>query len=93
MELLIETLKLNCFYFSDNRVKPENLLCNGDTVKIADFGLSKDFSMASVMTTCCGSPSYVAPEVLAGGPAYDTECDVWSIGIIAYVLCACLGNT
>eukprot|EP01106_Pelomyxa_sp_JSP_P001973 TRINITY_DN12_c0_g1_i2.p1 TRINITY_DN12_c0_g1~~TRINITY_DN12_c0_g1_i2.p1 ORF type:complete len:215 (-),score=54.23 TRINITY_DN12_c0_g1_i2:52-696(-) len=67
-------------------LKPENLLCNGDLVKIADFGLSKDFSMASVMHTCCGSPSYVAPEVLAGADAYDTECDIWSIGVITYVL-------
>eukprot|EP01107_Rhizomastix_libera_P002377 TRINITY_DN140_c0_g1_i2.p1 TRINITY_DN140_c0_g1~~TRINITY_DN140_c0_g1_i2.p1 ORF type:complete len:453 (+),score=92.52 TRINITY_DN140_c0_g1_i2:180-1361(+) len=68
-------------------LKPENLLCeeNGKIVKIADFGLSKDFSMASVMSTCCGSPSYVAPEVLSGG-VYDTACDIWSIGVITYVL-------
>jgi serine/threonine protein kinase len=68
-------------------LKPENLLCeNGvDVIKIADFGLSKDFSMASVMQTCCGSPSYVAPEVLAGG-TYDTACDIWSLGVISYVL-------
>ncbi|KAH3764134.1 calcium/calmodulin-dependent protein kinase type IV [Pelomyxa schiedti] len=67
-------------------LKPENLLCEGDLVKIADFGLSKDFTMASVMNTCCGSPSYVAPEVLSGAAAYDCECDIWSIGVIAYVL-------
>jgi len=68
-------------------LKPENLLCASDsqTVKIADFGLSKDFSTASVMQTCCGSPSYVAPEVLGGG-VYDTACDIWSLGVITYVL-------
>jgi len=68
-------------------LKPENLLCEkgSNVVKIADFGLSKDFSMASVMQTCCGSPSYVSPEVLSGG-VYDTSCDVWSLGVITYVL-------
>jgi len=68
-------------------LKPENLLCVSDkkTIKIADFGLSKDASSASVMKTCCGSPSYVAPEVLGGG-AYDTTCDIWSLGVITYVI-------
>lgn len=70
-------------------LKPENLLCatsKGDVVKIADFGLSKDSSDGNTaMTTCCGSPSYVAPEVLEGS-SYDYECDIWSLGVITYVL-------
>lgn len=70
-------------------LKPENLLCStskGDVVKIADFGLSKDFSDGkTAMKTCCGSPSYVAPEVLEG-LTYDHECDIWSLGVITYVL-------
>ncbi|KAL7715738.1 Protein kinase [Entamoeba marina] len=70
-------------------LKPENLLCStskGDVVKIADFGLSKDNSDGNTaMTTCCGSPSYVAPEVLEGS-SYDHECDIWSVGVITYVL-------
>jgi predicted Ser/Thr protein kinase len=69
-------------------LKPENLLLSNaraDEVKIADFGLSKDFASADAMTTCCGSPSYVAPEVLQQG-AYSNACDIWSIGVITYVL-------
>eukprot|EP00727_Mastigamoeba_balamuthi_P012755 m51a1_g8101 putative myosin light chain kinase (415) ;mRNA; f:84027-86682 len=69
-------------------LKPENLLLStarADAVKVADFGLSKDFNTASQMSTCCGSPSYVAPEVLGGG-VYSNACDVWSIGVILYVL-------
>jgi len=69
-------------------LKPENLLIqnvDGLTVKIGDFGLSKDFSGADAMTTCCGSPSYVAPEVLQQG-TYNNSCDIWSLGVILFVL-------
>jgi len=70
-------------------LKPENLLISSESgglqVKIADFGLSKDFSDSNQMTTCCGSPSYVAPEVLQQG-VYNNSCDIWSIGVILYVL-------
>jgi len=70
-------------------LKPENLLLANaesqtDFIKIADFGLSKDFSSAQ-MQTSCGTPDYVAPEVLSGEP-YDSSVDIWSIGVITYVL-------
>jgi calcium/calmodulin-dependent protein kinase I len=68
-------------------LKPENLLCSGDehnTIKVTDFGLSKDFSTASLRTSC-GTPDYVAPEVLKGQP-YDNTVDIWSIGVITYIL-------
>jgi len=66
-------------------LKPENLLCSGgehDVIKIADFGLSKE---GDNLQTACGSPGYVAPEILLGVD-YDNSVDVWSVGIIAYVL-------
>ena len=68
-------------------LKPENILIvynNGFFVKIADFVLSKDFSN-SMLQTCCGTPCYVAPEVIKG-EVYTCQCDVWSLGIIAYLL-------
>jgi len=68
-------------------LKPENLLCSGDehnTIKVTDFGLSKDFGSACLRTSC-GTPDYVAPEVLRGQP-YDNSVDVWSIGVITYIL-------
>jgi len=79
-------------YMHDNGIahrdlKPENLLCSGDennTIKVTDFGLSKDFSTASLRTSC-GTPDYVAPEVLKGQP-YDNSVDIWSIGVITYIL-------
>jgi len=72
-------------------LKPENLLCSelpdGKVViKIADFGLSKAFSGESALETSCGTPDYAAPEVLRMDGAYDKSVDLWSIGVITYVL-------
>jgi len=69
-------------------LKPENLLCSGsnnEVIKVTDFGLSKDFSGADKLKTSCGTPDYVAPEVLRGLP-YDHSVDIWSIGVITYIL-------
>jgi len=66
-------------------LKPENLLLSGDkkTIKISDFGFSKD--EGETLKTACGTALYVAPEVLTASE-YDTSCDVWSIGVITYIL-------
>lgn len=67
-------------------LKPENLLCVDEShIKIADFGMSKDIENMGDLKTTVGTPSYIAPEVLVGGP-YDSECDMWSIGVLSYVL-------
>jgi len=70
-------------------LKPENLLLESKgpdaKVKIADFGLSKIMEAQSVLQTACGTPGYVAPEVLIG-EGYNQEVDVWSIGVIMYIL-------
>uniref|UniRef100_A0A023GH21 Putative ca2+/calmodulin-dependent protein n=1 Tax=Amblyomma triste TaxID=251400 RepID=A0A023GH21_AMBTT len=69
-------------------LKPENLLyyCPDEDSKImiSDFGLSK-MEDSGIMATACGTPGYVAPEVLAQKP-YGKAVDVWSIGVIAYIL-------
>jgi serine/threonine protein kinase len=54
-------------------------------VKIADFGLSKILDEVSRMGSVCGSPGYVAPEVLLEDK-YGPAVDMWSLGVIAYVL-------
>jgi len=70
-------------------LKPENLLCDGDgdkmVIKIADFGLSKIFGAGETLETSCGTPDYVAPEVLTGS-SYDNAVDMWSVGVITYIL-------
>jgi len=69
-------------------LKPENLLSAGDdeneVIKIADFGFSKQFGEEKLVTSC-GSPGYVAPEVLTS-ESYDKSVDMWSVGVIIYIL-------
>mmetsp|Transcript_20702 Transcript_20702/g.42083 ORF Transcript_20702/g.42083 Transcript_20702/m.42083 type:complete len:326 (-) Transcript_20702:532-1509(-) len=71
-------------------LKPENMLMSSKKpdadVKITDFGLSKFFDeQTTVMKTPCGTPGYIAPEVLHM-KGYDKQCDVWSLGVIIYIL-------
>ncbi|XP_006767242.1 PREDICTED: calcium/calmodulin-dependent protein kinase type 1G isoform X2 [Myotis davidii] len=69
-------------------LKPENLLYltpeENSKIMITDFGLSK-MEQSGVMSTACGTPGYVAPEVLAQKP-YSKAVDCWSIGVITYIL-------
>ncbi|KAI8436760.1 hypothetical protein MSG28_010229 [Choristoneura fumiferana] len=71
-------------------LKPENVLLESaddeTLVKITDFGLSKFVGEDSFMKTMCGTPLYLAPEVLrANGRGYGPEVDVWSLGVIFFV--------
>lgn len=72
-------------------LKPDNLLCSMQgrdmVIKIADFGLSKQRTDCDPLKTACGTPDYAAPEVLTLDCAGYTEAvDMWSIGVITYVL-------
>ena len=68
-------------------LKPENLLIDADkNVKIADFGLSNIMTDGNFLKTSCGSPNYAAPEVISGKLYAGPEVDVWSCGVILYVL-------
>ncbi|XP_066457690.1 calcium/calmodulin-dependent protein kinase type 1D-like [Eleutherodactylus coqui] len=80
-------------YLHDNGIvhrdlKPENLLYltpeENAKIMITDFGLSK-MEETGIMSTACGTPGYVAPEVLAQKP-YSKAVDCWSIGVITYIL-------
>lgn len=68
-------------------LKPENLLLDDQlNVKIADFGLSNIMTDGNFLKTSCGSPNYAAPEVISGKLYAGPEVDVWSCGVILYVL-------
>ena len=54
-------------------------------MKIADFGLARLLEEDALASTTCGTPGYVAPEVLMQKP-YGKACDYWSIGVVAFIL-------
>jgi len=93
--LVIKNVVSAIQYLHDHKIthrdlKPENLLCKGgdDThVMISDFGLSRILGDNSIAFTACGTPYYVAPEVVSG-QGYSKEVDLWSIGVITYFLLA-----
>jgi len=70
-------------------LKPENLLSSGDddneVIKIIDFGLAKKLGAKHHLNSRVGSPGYVAPEVISD-ESYDQSADMWSVGVILYVL-------
>ncbi|KAG2467922.1 MAP kinase-activated protein kinase 2 [Polypterus senegalus] len=71
-------------------VKPENLLyterrSSKPILKLTDFGFAKETTSHNSLATPCYTPYYVAPEVL-GPEKYDKSCDMWSIGVIMYIL-------
>ena len=66
-------------------LKLENIMISNQDIKIIDFGISKLLqSQSQTMNARVGTPLYVSPEVLDG--KYDLRCDLWSLGIIAYML-------
>ena len=75
-------------------LKPENILLSNDDsnplIKISDMGLSKLVDHATFLQTFCGTPQYLAPEVLIsrvrGDGSYGFEVDMWSLGVILYIL-------
>lgn len=70
-------------------LKPENLLLqykHSDLeIKIADFGFAKHCPSDDSLSTICGTPGYVAPEILRR-QKYGTQSDMWSIGVIIFIL-------
>lgn len=73
-------------------LKPANLLVlsreDDSHVKIADFGLAKEYDAHNILKTQCGTPAFVAPEIISRESHYDSECDMWAIGVVTYVLLA-----
>ncbi|XP_071499533.1 uncharacterized protein [Diadema antillarum] len=69
-------------------LKPENIMCvnrTGFQLKIIDFGLARKYEPGGEIKVLCGTPEFVAPEVVSFEPiAHPT--DMWSVGVICYIL-------
>jgi len=73
-------------------LKPENLLLANKSMdaplKLTDFGMSKVYQNSDkkdTMSTRCGTPGYVAPEVISKMP-YTEKVDLWSVGVVVYIM-------
>ena len=70
-------------------LKPENLLyadgTENATLKLADFGLAQMVKPSEMMHHACGTPGYIAPEMLQD-EEYGSQVDLWSLGVILYIL-------
>ncbi|CAD8051241.1 unnamed protein product [Paramecium sonneborni] len=97
IEILIFTLleglqQMHSKHIMHRDLKPENILFrkpnNIQSVCIADFGLAQNADEYPYLFNRCGTPGFVAPEVLncKDGGRYDPICDVYSLGLIFYIL-------
>eukprot|EP00479_Gromia_sphaerica_P013910 TRINITY_DN8002_c0_g1_i1.p1 TRINITY_DN8002_c0_g1~~TRINITY_DN8002_c0_g1_i1.p1 ORF type:complete len:144 (-),score=25.81 TRINITY_DN8002_c0_g1_i1:275-706(-) len=70
-------------------LKPENILLvdkESDVIKLSDFGLSRLVGDTSFIQTICGTPQYIAPELLLTSDGYTKDVDYWSVGVVLYIL-------
>jgi len=94
LQMVAALLYLHSVGIVHRDLKPENILLVNkmdDRVKLTDFGLSRIVGEGDFMQTVCGTPSYVAPEVISkmkqsSPKGYGKEVDVWSLGVILFML-------
>uniref|UniRef100_A0A8D0A5H5 non-specific serine/threonine protein kinase n=1 Tax=Sander lucioperca TaxID=283035 RepID=A0A8D0A5H5_SANLU len=68
-------------------LKTENLLLDANmNIKLADFGFGNFYNAGEPLSTWCGSPPYAAPEVFEGKEYEGPQLDIWSLGVVLYVL-------
>lgn len=93
LQLLAGVSYLHSKGIAHRDLKPENILVHEGRIKITDFGLARLSENKSFMKTLCGTPQYVAPEIISLAsqndeviPGYTTAVDMWSLGVILFLL-------
>ncbi|MBQ2499638.1 MAG: protein kinase [Bacteroidales bacterium] len=99
--IMLQLVSAICYSHSNNIVhrdlKPENIMLENSNqaspyIKLIDWGGARYFSKNKKMSTIKGTPYYIAPEVIK--EVYDEKCDIWSLGVILYVLlCGYFSNS
>ncbi|OUM63659.1 hypothetical protein PIROE2DRAFT_30030, partial [Piromyces sp. E2] len=73
--------------FVHRDLKLENVLLSSDfTIKLSDFGFTREFSKSKLLDTYCGSVAYAAPEMISGKQYNGPGADIWSLGVILYTM-------
>ncbi|KAF5398550.1 Mitogen-activated protein kinase [Paragonimus heterotremus] len=91
LQMAIAVEYLHAHGITHRDLKPENILLENSEhrclIKVTDFGLSKFVDGNTMLRTFCGTPTYLAPEILktAGSGTYTSAIDIWSLGVILYV--------
>ena len=85
---LIQTIK----YIHNNNIvhrdiKPDNILLElNNTIKICDFGISKEIKHGKLINDACGTPAFIAPEILKDEPYDPYKTDIWSCGVVLFAM-------
>lgn len=85
---IIEGLQyIHSKYVGHRDIKLDNILLDGKgSVKIADFGVSKQCQPGQKMREQCGTPAYIAPEILKNKNGYSFGVDLWSAGVVLFAM-------
>ncbi len=89
VKMYIKQLCSGLKYMIDNNIihrdlKPQNILISSDnTLKLTDFGFARHFDDQGLAETLCGTPLYMAPEIIKF-KKYGIKVDLWSLGVIIY---------